>query len=240
MSRAAALYESPLLRQVAGPALRPGGLALTQRALAWCGFAPGARVLDVGCGLGASAGHMAGEQGLRALGLDISPGMLREARRAQPGLPLIRASVEALPLADACLAGVLCECALSLTASPPAVLQECRRVLLPGGRLILSDIYLRQPPADHKRVAWSGCLGGALGQAALQAMVADAGLELLLWEDHSHLLRELAARLVWAHGSTEALWGACGDGRGGGAERLSRGRPGYFLMIAQRKVDALG
>lgn len=240
MSRAAALYESPLLRQVAGPALRPGGLALTQKALAWCGFAPGDRVLDVGCGLGASAGHLAGERGLRALGMDISPSMLREAGRVQPGLPLIQAKAEALPLADACLAGVLCECVLSLTASPPAVLTECRRVLLPGGRLILSDIYLRDAPAGDGRTSSSGCLGGALGQDVLRAMVADAGLELLVWEDHSHLLRELAARLVWAHGSAEALWGACGDSRGDGAERLFRGRPGYFLMIVQRKVEAVG
>lgn len=243
MSQAAtAPYESPLLRQVTGPALRPGGLALTQRALEQCRFAPGARVLDIGCGLGASAGHLAQAQGLRVLGLDLSAKMLSEARRSHGALPLIRARAEAIPLAADSLDGVFLECVLSLTPRPQAVLAECRRVLRPQGKLVLSDLYLRHPSEAVPGPPLPGCLGGARGQEAWRALVQDAGLELTAWEDHSPLLRQLAARLAWAHGSTAALWGACGGGEDcrSLAARAARVRPGYFLLLARRKAKRHG
>jgi len=239
---AAAPYESPLLRQAIGPALRPGGLALTERALDRCDFPPGARVLDLGCGLGASAGRLAASRDLRVLGLDLSSSMLAAARRAHHGLPLVRARAEAVPLAGGSLNGVLCECVLSLTASPRAVLEECRRLLRPGGRLVLSDLYLREPPADGPVPSLPGCLGGALGRESLEALVAAAGLEVLLWEDHSDLLGQLTARLVWTCGSAAAFWEAWAGGAGCGnlAARAAKVRPGYFLMLAQRREAARG
>jgi arsenite methyltransferase len=235
-------YESPLLRQVTGPVLRPGGLALTNRAVELCGFAPGDLVLDLGCGLGASADHLAGEYGLRALGLDLSAQMLAEAHSAHPGLPLMQASAPAIPLTDASLDGVFCECVLSLTGEPSRVLRECHRVLKPGGRLILSDIYLREPLAADDCLPVGGCLGGAMSRGELLAMAVESGLEILKWEDHSAYLRELTAQLVWTHGSAAAFWGTClqGEDCGAMANMIARTRPGYFLIVARRKVDDLG
>ncbi len=237
MSRVAvAPFESPLLRRVTGPALRPGGLELTQRAVAACGWSAGQRVLDLGCGPGASAGHLAQAHGLRAVGLDLSPDMLAEARSVHPALPLVRAEAGALPLADASLDGVLSECMLSLCPDPGAVLAECHRVLRPGGRLALSDLYLRQPPADGHDPSLPGCLGGAREQGRVQALVAQAGLELELWEDHSPLLARLAAQLAWSHGSALALWGECaGEDCVDLAARVAALRPGYFLLIARKR-----
>ena len=48
---------------------RPGGFELTDRALALARLSAGARVLDVGCGLGASVAHLVDHCGLRAVGL---------------------------------------------------------------------------------------------------------------------------------------------------------------------------
>ncbi|NKY11590.1 methyltransferase domain-containing protein, partial [Cellulomonas hominis] len=67
---------------------------------------PGGPLLDVGCGTGRVAAHLAAS-GVDVLGADLSPGMVAAARRAHPGLPFLVAAADALPLPDACAGGVL-------------------------------------------------------------------------------------------------------------------------------------
>lgn len=235
-------YESPRLRRVIGPALRPGGLALTERAVQLCGLAPGEQVLDIGCGLGASVRHLTVEHGLRVVGLDLSPVMLAQARREHPGLVLLRGEASALPALSASLHGVFLECVLSLADSPRVVLAECRRVLRPGGRLVLTDLYLRGTMPEDAGPPLPGCLGGARGREAWRALAAGAGLEILLWEDHSDYLRRLAAQMAWSQGSAAGLWGSCGSGEScrGMNEKIARARPGYFLLLARKKAEHHG
>ncbi len=233
-------HQTPELRQAAGETLRPGGLELTQRALAICDLAPGARVLDLGCGLGASAAFLA-EQGMTALGLDSAADKLAEARSLHPGLALVRGDAQDPPLAGNSLEAVFCECVLSLCPRPQAVLTACRRLLRPGGWLVLSDLYLRRPelaPAPAAG-AGSGCLAGARGKGALLELVARAGLELALWEDHSRLLNQLAARLVFACGSLAGLWAFLGLGESCGADPRPA-KPGYYLLLARNPEDGHG
>lgn len=98
----------------------------------------GGRVGDLGCGTGRITAHLAAA-GLAVFGLDLSPGMIAEARRHHPALPFAVASLTALPLADASLGGALAW--YSIVHTPPAVLPvvlaELRRVLAPGGHLLL-------------------------------------------------------------------------------------------------------
>ena len=90
---------------------------------------PGARVLDLGCGPGRDVAYLQ-ELGFRAMGVDLSAGMLAEGRRRGVG-PLVRADMRLLPFADGSCDGLWC-CA-SLLHIPrtqvPTVLGECRRVL---------------------------------------------------------------------------------------------------------------
>ncbi len=235
-----ALHETTELRQAAGETLRPGGLELTRRAVAICGLAPGARVLDLGCGLGASAAFLAG-LGLTALGLDHAAANLSEARRLHPGLALVQAEAQNPPLAPASLEAVFCECVLSLCPRPEAVLAACRRLLRPGGWLVLSDLYLRRPelaPASSGGPG-GGCLAGARGKGEVLEQVSGAGLELTLWEDHSRLLHQLAARLVFACGSLAGLWAWLGLGQGCGADPRPA-KPGYFLLLARNPEEGHG
>jgi ubiquinone/menaquinone biosynthesis C-methylase UbiE len=104
---------------------------------------PGERVLDVACGTGVVArlaAHSVGTAGT-VTGLDLNPGMLAVARATTPpGMPIAwhEASAEAMPLPDASFDAVLCQMGLQFVPDKSAALSEMRRVLVPGGRLILS------------------------------------------------------------------------------------------------------
>ncbi len=229
------LFEREDFRRVAGETLRPGGLDLTRRALDLCpglgaALGPGALALDLGCGPGATARLLA-SRGVRVLALDSSPAMLEAAAQAAgPGVLPLQGRAEALPLPPACLDAVFCECALSATGKTDAVLAEAARTLKPSGLLALSDLYLRGPSAASAGAAQAkggDCLSGALPEAALRKALDAAGLDVLIFEDHSRLLAELAGRLIFAGVSACGLGGARAPGNGA--------RPGYFLCLARRR-----
>jgi len=89
----------------------------------------GARVLDVGCGVGRDVGHFR-ELGFDVCGVDCSGGMLAEARR-RVGTLFVRADMRHLPFADGSFDGLwVCASLMHLPrADAPAVLEECRRAL---------------------------------------------------------------------------------------------------------------
>lgn len=99
---------------------------------------PGARVADVGCGPGQVTAALH-RLGLDPCGIDLSPGMIRVARRDVPGLPFAVGSMTALPLADASMAGVLLWYATIHVPDDelPAAFAHARRVLRPGGTVLL-------------------------------------------------------------------------------------------------------
>jgi ubiquinone/menaquinone biosynthesis C-methylase UbiE len=110
--------------------------------------ANGARlVLDVGCGPGVSAlAMLEGNPDDRVVGLDLAGPMLRRAaiRRRAEGvspdrLPLLRGDVTRLPLAAGSFDGVTGHSFLYLIPDRRAALAEIRRVLRPGGRLVLLE-----------------------------------------------------------------------------------------------------
>jgi len=207
---------------VAGETLRPGGLALTRRALALAELPDAALVADLGCGRGATARLLA-QAGHRVLALDVSPELLDAARG--PGVSPLLARAQAVPLADACLDAVFCECVLSVTGAASNVLAETARTLKPGGVLVLSDLYLRGE-ADPAQGA-GDCLTGALPEQVLLAALQAAAFAVQSFEDHSRLLAELAARLVFAGIPRAELGFGCGPGA----------RPGYFLCLARKRAQ---
>lgn len=235
-------YESSAMLAVGGPTLRPGGLEITQRALSLCALPAGSRVADIGCGMGTTVDHLRRHHRLRAVGLDRSAGMLGRARRRNPGLPLVKGDAARLPFEDGRLSAVLCECTLTLVPDIDAAWSEIRRVLAPGGFLILADIYARAPRASAGLATLPGtsCLKGARSRDETVGRMHRSGFTLLAWEDRSDALKRLAAELVLAGGSRLALWGTASSTGGAAscAAAVRQVRLGYFLSVARKEASA--
>ncbi|TDC76759.1 class I SAM-dependent methyltransferase [Micromonospora sp. KC606] len=99
----------------------------------------GGPVLDVGCGNGRVARHLR-DLGLDVGGVDLSPGMIAEARRLHPDLRFTVGSMLALDLPDATLPGLLAWYSVIHVSDDllPAVFAEFHRVLAPGGHALLA------------------------------------------------------------------------------------------------------
>lgn len=112
-----------------------------RQALALAGLGQGMRLLDIAAGTGLvlrSAKILCGDEGL-AIGLDPSRGMLRECRRTCPA-PLLQGRGEQLPFTSNSFDMVSLGYGLRHMADLHALFGECRRVLKPGGRLLLLEI----------------------------------------------------------------------------------------------------
>jgi SAM-dependent methyltransferase len=99
-----------------------------------------AQILDAGCGTGRMTVHLrALHPPLELTGVDLSPGMLAEARLAAPDVEFVEGNLAALPFADASFDGVLAWYSIIHTPDSglPAVFAELRRVLRRGGSVLL-------------------------------------------------------------------------------------------------------
>lgn len=102
---------------------------------------PGERLLDLGTGTGRYA-LVAAQQRARVVGVDTSPAMLEFARTRSAGqsVHLVRANAMRLPFADASFDVALAVTSLCFVADPLTLLHEVRRVVKPGGRLVIGEL----------------------------------------------------------------------------------------------------
>jgi ubiquinone/menaquinone biosynthesis C-methylase UbiE len=107
----------------------------------WLGARARGRVLEVAIGTGLNLPHYPPDVTLT--GIELSPAMLAIARQRATGLgrdvDLREGDAEHLPFDDASFDTVVCSLSLCTIPSPHAAVAEMRRVLAPGGRLLLLD-----------------------------------------------------------------------------------------------------
>jgi 2-polyprenyl-3-methyl-5-hydroxy-6-metoxy-1,4-benzoquinol methylase len=125
--------------------LDPPDLA-RRRAFLLAGLRPGERVLDLGCGAGVFTSILA-QAGARPVGMEIAQAALTRARAEHPGLDFRLAPLEGpLPAAEHSFEVVWGSELIEHVADTARWLSEVRRVLVPGGRLLLTT-------PNHPRLA---------------------------------------------------------------------------------------
>src|SRR3954447_14473790 len=171
MSFNAFIYDLTLaLSERRGMAARRGELLASARG----------RVLELGAGTGLNLRHY--PDGVDLVVSEPDPGMrARLERRAAGRATVIDAGAEALPFPDASFDTVVSTLVLCTVADPAKALAEVRRVLAPGGRLLLIEHVRASEPRLERRQdrfagLWHACAMGCRCNQPTVELLERAGL----------------------------------------------------------------
>ncbi|QAY60971.1 arsenite methyltransferase [Microbacterium protaetiae] len=145
----------------------------------------GEKVLDLGSGGGIDvllSARRVGPTGF-AYGVDMTDEMLElaEANKAKAGavnVEFLKGTIEDVPLPDGAVDVVISNCVINLSIDKPTVFAEMFRVLVPGGRIGISDVVAEDhlTPAERaERGSHVGCIAGALSRTEYLDGLAAAG-----------------------------------------------------------------
>lgn len=111
----------------------------------------GADVLDLGCNDGALTAQYAAKGPQSVLGVDIDADAIARAQRdrARPGVEYRLSGTTDLPVASASIDTIVCYDVFEHVAQPSRLLAECRRVLRPGGKMLIGSWGWLHPFAPH-------------------------------------------------------------------------------------------
>lgn len=157
---------------------------------------PGQVVLDLGSGAGLDlllAARKVGPKG-RAIGIDMTPEMIERARAniAEAGITnaeVRQGFIEDLPVESGTVDWVISNCVINLSPEKPRVFAEIARVLKPGGRMLVSDIMVKDLPqwVRENKALYSSCISGSISEEEYLTGLEKAGMSNV----------EVMARLVY-------------------------------------------
>lgn len=241
------VYESCSMYEATGETLRPGGFALTKRAIERCRLHVKTRILDLGCGRGATASYLYQTCGIKVVGIDPSEKLLNIAQARNPQATFVKGFGDALPFENESFECVMAECTLSLMRDLHVSLREVNRVLEKDGWLVIHDVYAKNPTIleSMRDFTMTSCMRGMHDLEQLQVQLEQMGFNIVLVEDCTALLKELMVKIIFTHGSMAAFWSKAIEGETPQGccsfdQRITQCKPGYFMLIAQKGGDTHG
>ena len=231
---------------------RPGGISVTEQMLEAAALYPqpdlhtAISVLDIGCGEGGTLSWL--EAVYPAWNLTgVEPALTEGTGAVQCGsrITFLKGTAEHLPAPDHSADLVLLECVYTRLQDPARALAEILRVLKPGGKVLLSDLYARAEETSEEQngeavmtvqsapeAAVPSCRIGRLPTAGefLREFRAN-GFSVLEMQDVSDILPGYVGQLIFEEG-TEQLE----DTLGLSLDYLKRRKCGYFYMLAGRSA----
>ena len=227
-------FDWSRIGSIVGPCLRPGGPALTRRALKVCNFAPDFYLADIGCGTGGTLKNLV-RAGFRNLtGIDCSEALLAQAGSYLKSAHLIQGNAENLPLKTNAFDALFCECVLSILNDKVSALHEFNRVLKHNSFLIISDVFRKDNSAQREYASESNEVmsNGLPGKEEITGFLSKFNFSLILWEEHEKVLKEFAARMILAGEHLPNPWGCWQDRK----EKKAGPLPiSYFLLVARKQ-----
>ncbi|MCQ4636844.1 class I SAM-dependent methyltransferase [Anaerovorax odorimutans] len=229
--------------------IRPGKFEITDKAMELCGLKEGAKVLDVGCGDGTAAEYLQDKYGYEVTGIDMNLAKINEGKERNGKLDLRMGDGEFLDdFPSFSFDCVMMECTLSLINLPDEALHEAYCVLKKGGKLFISDLYMKNPDPrqvqaikieaerqakiPHKE---ENCgegqmrfvdfrFEGAFIKDPMIRYLEEVGYEVKAFEDRSADLDTYVAETILQEGSLDNCI-TCAKGKKG---------VGYFMLVAEK------
>jgi ubiquinone/menaquinone biosynthesis C-methylase UbiE len=156
-------------------------------AINYSGTSEGEVCVDLGSGRGTDVMRLAEATGSSGFvyGIDISEGMLEKARTTAERLGILNVSfiysqLESTGLQNGIADLVISNCTINHAADKQLVWNEIFRILKPGGRFVVSDIYSTEPVPEEYRndpVAVAECWAGSVTRGEYLYQIENAGFE---------------------------------------------------------------
>ena len=239
---------------------KPGEFRITKKAIDKWKLPKGSKVLDVGCGLGETMEYLEKEYGFVCSGIELSMERIKEAKERNQDLNISYGDGEFLDgFQSFSFDGLTMECVLSVINMPEEALHEAYCVLKKGGRLFVSDLFIKDPDPgfikalkieadrqnskphhegecgtdceeEHKNKIVPFRSSGRFLMEPLIEQLKEIGYANIVWEDCSLELNRYAAEKIMRDGTLEGC--LCEDA----IHPKDNYKTGYFLLTAEKPL----
>lgn len=248
----ASAYGTDFASMLLGDSFHPGGADLTRRLAVALDLQSGEQVLDVASGIGTTALLLATAYSVEVLGIDLGATQVARARtraseaRLSDRVCFEVGDAERLPVDDLAYDAVVCECAFCTFPDKATAAAELARVIRPGGKVGISDIWLDPATLDPELQGLAGriaCVADARPIEDVRHILEAAGLVVTKVERHDQALLDTIERITDRLRAARLLklpiLESVDIDRGIGlarraADAVQRGDAGYMLLTATK------